>query len=85
MARRRPTCRWEELLYLVFDMLNALDDSSQLFTRNPHRSAHGLLLVNTTAQKSAIHPTASRQADERGKQLVNVVVELRRVLIAAGG
>jgi hypothetical protein len=42
-------------------------NSSQLITRNPHRSAHGLLLVNTTAQNSVIHRPASRQADERGK------------------
>jgi hypothetical protein len=62
---------FDELLYLVFDMLNALDDRSQLITRNPNRSTHGLLLVNVTPQKSAIHATASRRANERGKQPIN--------------
>jgi hypothetical protein len=52
-------------------MLNALDDSSQLITRNLDASAHGLLLVKMTNKTSAIHAAASRRADERGEQLVN--------------
>jgi hypothetical protein len=62
---------FREFLDLVFDMLNSLDDSSQLITRNPNRSAHGLLLVNMTLQKSAIHTIASSRPDERGKQPIN--------------
>jgi hypothetical protein len=52
-------------------MLNALDDSSQLITRNLDPSAHGLLLVKMTNKKSAIHAAASRRANKRGEQLVN--------------
>jgi hypothetical protein len=62
---------FRELLDLVFDMLNAFDDSSQLIARNPHWSAHGSLLVNMISQKSAIRASASSRAKGRGKQLVN--------------
>jgi hypothetical protein len=52
-------------------MFNALDDSSQLITRNLNWSAHGLLLVNMTPQKSGILAAASSRAAERGKQPIN--------------
>jgi hypothetical protein len=45
---------FREFLDLVFDMLDAFNDSSQLIARNSHPIAHGLLLVNMTPQKSAI-------------------------------
>jgi hypothetical protein len=60
-----------KFLDLVFDMLNPFDDSSQLIARNPHRLAHGLLLVNMPPRKSAIQGGASSRANERGNQPVN--------------
>jgi hypothetical protein len=53
-------------------LLDALDDSSQLLARYVNWSAHGLLLVNITVQKSDIDASASRQAEERGKQALNL-------------
>jgi hypothetical protein len=62
-------------------MFNALDDSSQLITRNLNWSAHGLLLVNMTPQKSGILAAASSRAAERGKQPINNFAGLPRVII----
>src|SRR5260370_21278849 len=42
--------RFAKLLDLFLDLLDAFDDSAQLIARNPTRFAHGLLLVNVTAQ-----------------------------------
>src|SRR5262245_37742341 len=61
-----------ELLDLLVDVLNALDDRPQLVAWNVGRSAHGLLLVNTTGENSSIRANASRLAGKRGKQAVNM-------------
>jgi hypothetical protein len=47
-------------------VLDALDDRPQLVAWNVARSAHGLLLVNTTAENSSIRANASRLAGKRG-------------------
>jgi hypothetical protein len=60
-----------QIVDLVIDLLNALNERSQLVTRYVNWPAHGLLLVNMTVQKSDIDAPASRQAAERGKQLIN--------------
>jgi hypothetical protein len=60
-----------EFLHLPFDVLDALNNSSQLISRNVNWSAHGLLLVNMTRQKSDILTAASRCAGELGKQTIN--------------
>src|SRR5690348_6024654 len=62
-----------QFLDFLVDVLDALDDGPQLITWNVGRSAHGLLLVNTTAETSCIRADASRRASSRGKQSVNVV------------
>jgi hypothetical protein len=60
-----------QILDLVFDLLNALDNRPQLVARYVNWSAHGLLLVNMTVQKSDIDARASRRAAQRGKQPIN--------------
>src|SRR5262249_52330433 len=60
-----------ELLDFLVDVLDALDDGPQLIAWNVSRSAHGLLLVNTTAENSGIRLVPSRRAGGRGKQTVN--------------
>src|SRR5580704_7872572 len=61
-----------QLLDLLVDVLDALDDGPQLIAWNVGRSAHGLLLVNTTAESWCIRAEASRRASRFGKQSVNV-------------
>src|SRR6266852_1255119 len=60
-----------ELLDLLVDVLDTLDDRSQLVARNVSRSAHGLLPVKVTRQKSAIPGSPSSRAGQRGNQLLN--------------
>ncbi len=61
-----------QLFDLLVDVLDALHDRSKLIACKVTRSAHGLLPVNTTAQKSMIQVAASRQARGLGKRLVKL-------------
>src|SRR5262249_27017533 len=65
------TLGFVEFLDLLLDVLDALDNGPQLIAWNVGRSAHGLLLVNTTAENSCIRADASRRASRRGKRTVN--------------
>src|SRR5215813_344538 len=67
-----------EFLDLLVDVLDALDDGPQLIAWNVGRSAHGLLLVNTTAENSGIRADASSRAGRCGEQSVNVSSSCRR-------
>jgi hypothetical protein len=61
-----------EFLDFPLDVLDALDDSPQLITRNVDWSAHGLLLVNMAPRNFAILAAIARRTSERGDQPVNV-------------
>jgi hypothetical protein len=71
---------------LVIDLLNALNDRSQLVTRYVNWPAHGLLLVNMTVQKSDLQRERERSTyifvSERGAPLS--VAGYQRMVARAG-